>query len=74
MAAHTPIRLGRRIVVWGVTGSGKTTFAQALGQVLGVPAIQLDALFWKTGWVETPDDQFRAKIERAVSERQATAG
>jgi adenylate kinase family enzyme len=68
MSNETPMLLGRRIVVWGVTGSGKTTFALALGQVLGVPAIQLDALFWKPDWVETPDDQFRAKIERAVSE------
>jgi adenylate kinase family enzyme len=58
--------IGRRIVVWGVTGSGKTTFARRLAALLDVPRIELDALFWRPGWVETPDEEFRAKVQRAI--------
>jgi adenylate kinase family enzyme len=58
--------LGHRIVVWGVTGSGKTTLARRLSEALSLPRIELDALFWQPGWVETPDDEFRAKVQAAV--------
>lgn len=57
---------GRFIVVWGVTGSGKTTFSRQLAALLDLPRIELDALFWNPGWVETPDDAFRAKVQAAV--------
>ena len=61
---------GERINVVGTTGSGKTTFAKALGQRLGVPVIEIDALFWKPGWCETPDDEFLPSVEAATrSER-----
>ena len=64
MPGSQPIELGRRIVIWGVTGSGKTTLARELAERLGVPHIQLDAIFWKPNWVETPDEEFRAKVQR----------
>jgi len=67
MFSQAPIT-GRRIVVWGVTGSGKTTFASQLAKILDVPAIHLDALFWNPDWVETPDDEFRAKVQAAIGQ------
>jgi adenylate kinase family enzyme len=60
--------LGKRIVVWGVTGSGKTTLARRLSERLGLPRIELDAIFWKPGWVETPDEAFRAKLRAALAD------
>ena len=71
MSDEPPV-LGRRIVVWGVTGSGKTTLARELSEVLGLTRIELDAIFWKPGWVETPDDEFRAKLRAVID--SATEG
>jgi len=57
---------GRRINVIGTTGSGKSAVAAAIAERLGVPRIELDALFWKPDWGETPDDEFLPKVEEAT--------
>jgi adenylate kinase family enzyme len=49
----------RRVIVGGSTGSGKSTFARALAQRMGVPLIELDAIRHGPNWTETPDDRFR---------------
>ena len=57
----------QRIVVLGVTGSGKTTFARALAARSGCPHIEMDALHWLPNWTEKPTDDFRRDIAQAVS-------
>ena len=59
--------LGRRIVVVGTTGSGKTTLASELAQQLEVSHVELDALHWEPGWTEAPTDLFRERVTRALS-------
>jgi adenylate kinase family enzyme len=54
----------RRVVVIGsASGNGKTTFGRELASRLGVRFVEMDALVHGPGWVETPDDELRARVE-----------
>jgi adenylate kinase family enzyme len=44
----------RRVSVVGNSGSGKTTFAAELAWRMGVPCLELDAVFHQPGWVPLP--------------------
>ena len=58
--------IGRRIQVVGPSCSGKSTLAEALATKLGLTFIELDALFWRPGWVEPPADEFGAALREAT--------
>ncbi|MGH9125135.1 MAG: DNA topology modulation protein FlaR [Acidimicrobiales bacterium] len=53
--------VGRRVVVTGLAGAGKSTFSKALSAKTGLPLIHLDLHFWKPGWVVPSDDEWREK-------------
>ena len=55
-----------RINVVGTTGSGKTTVSRAIATRLGIPHIELDALFWCPDWEETPDEVFLPRVDAAT--------
>ena len=59
--------VARRITVVGTTGSGKTFLARRVSELLGIPHVELDALFWGPGWTETPKDIFRERVSLALS-------
>ncbi len=44
----------QRVLVAGITGSGKTTYATELARRLGLPFHSVDALFHGPGWVPIP--------------------
>src|SRR5438132_1453996 len=60
-------RLGRRIVIYGATGSGKTTLARKLSGLLDLPVIELDAIRHERGWDSTPWEEFLERVEAAMS-------
>lgn len=60
--------IGQRIVVLGVTGSGKTTLAKELSKFYGFKYIELDNLFWKANWERSSDDEFIEKVTHALAE------
>jgi adenylate kinase family enzyme len=53
--------VGRRVVVTGIAGAGKSTFSRALSVKTGLPLIHLDVHFWKPGWVKPSEDEWREK-------------
>jgi len=57
----------KRVVVLGRGASGKSTLAVRLGEITGLPVIELDKLFWRPGLVATPRDEW------AVVQRQLVA-
>jgi adenylate kinase family enzyme len=57
--------VGRRVLVTGMAGSGKSTFSRALSAKTGLPVISLDVHFWKPGWVEPSENEWREK-QRAL--------
>ncbi|MEO5917045.1 MAG: adenylate kinase [Luteolibacter sp.] len=57
----------RRINVVGSSGSGKSTFSNALANILQVRHIEMDALFWGPDWHWPSDEEFFGKLRAAVS-------
>ncbi|MCG7499657.1 adenylate kinase [Vibrio sp. Of7-15] len=56
-----------KINVVGTSGSGKSTFSQQLAQVLNVPYVEMDKIYWKVDWQEPNDDEFFEKLEKELS-------
>jgi len=52
----------RRVLVMGSSGSGKSTFARRLSEMIGAPFVSLDALYWKPGWVASDNTEFDARV------------
>lgn len=54
--------------MYGVTGSGKTTLASQLSEVTGICWHSVDDLCWEPGWVETPHEVQRSRIQAIVDQ------
>lgn len=58
-----PCDLLPRVSVVGTSCSGKTTFSQAVAARLGIPHVELDALYWGPGWSPADPEGFRTRVE-----------
>ena len=56
-----------RVNVVGSSATGKTTFSARLARALGIPHVEMDALFWGPNWAWPSDELFLGKLETAVS-------
>jgi adenylate kinase family enzyme len=52
----------RRILVYGVCGSGKTMLARQIGQASGIPVIEADRLIWEPGLIPVPAGVQRERL------------
>lgn len=59
--SEASLAVGRRVIVTGLAGSGKSTFALALAAKTGLPVVHLDLHFWKPGWVAPSETEWREK-------------
>ena len=60
-------QLGRKIVVVGVSASGKSTFTRELSKKLGIELILMDSIMWKPGWEYVGDDEVNKKLSEISS-------
>ena len=56
-----------RYIVIGTSGSGKSTFSQALAKALRCPYIELDEHYWGPNWQAVPPMQFETVVSGASS-------
>jgi adenylate kinase family enzyme len=59
--------VGERIVIVGSSCAGKSTLGQLLGAWLGLPVVELDALYWLPGWQGCEEHVFLDKVRDAVA-------
>ncbi|WP_031465439.1 hypothetical protein [Sciscionella sediminilitoris] len=59
-----------RILVYGVTGSGKSTTAHRIATATGLPLTLVDELTWEPGWVPVDTASQRERIRAVVSGRR----
>jgi len=61
------VKIGRRIVVCGRLGSGKTTVARQIAKSIGIPHIELDALLWEPHGVRKSVEESRPEVLSLIS-------
>ena len=57
----------RRVMVYGVTGAGKTTAAARISEATGIPWVSVDDLTWEPGWVAVPPEEQRRRVTEICS-------
>jgi len=57
----------KRVVIPGRGASGKSTLARRLGEITGLPVVELDKVFWRGGLAATPRDEWVAAQELLVA-------
>ncbi len=59
----------KRVLIFGRGGSGKSTAAAKLGEITGLPTVELDKIFWQPGlqpmgrelWVKTQQELIKGE-------------
>jgi adenylate kinase family enzyme len=57
----------KRVVILGRGASGKSTLARRLGEITGLPVVELDKVFWRPGLIATPREEWVASQDLLVS-------
>ena len=57
----------RRVVIFGRGGAGKSTLAQRLGEMLDLPVVELDKVYWHPDGRPTPAAVWHVVQEKLVA-------
>ncbi|HJU92488.1 MAG TPA: DNA topology modulation protein [Pyrinomonadaceae bacterium] len=57
----------KRVLVIGPGGSGKSTFARRLGEILGIEVKHLDSFYWRAGWTKPSNENWLKKVDELIS-------
>jgi adenylate kinase family enzyme len=57
----------QRIAIIGPAAAGKSSLALRLGSLLGIQTYHLDQLYWRPGYIATPDAEWSAFLDEIVS-------
>ncbi len=57
------VKLGNKIVVVGVSASGKSTFSRNLAKKINIPLTMVDSIMWKPGWQYIGDKATAQKLD-----------
>lgn len=57
----------RRVVIFGRGGAGKSTLAQGLGEMLDLPVVELDKVYWRPDGRPTPAAVWQVIQEELVA-------
>jgi adenylate kinase family enzyme len=60
----------KQVLILGPAASGKSTLAKRLGEVTGLPVIELDKIFWRPDLLPTPRDQWVELQQRLVEKNR----
>jgi adenylate kinase family enzyme len=58
----------KRVIILGRGGSGKSNLASKLGEITGLPVIELDKIFWQPGLQALPRDEWVKMQRRLVAQ------
>ena len=57
----------KRVLVIGPGGSGKSTFAKRLGQILDIDVKHLDRHYWRAGWTKPSNEDWLKTVDELIS-------
>ncbi len=58
------MNLGKKIVIVGVSATGKSTFARQLSIKTMLPSIHMDTVMWQPGWNYVGDETTCRELDR----------
>lgn len=61
---------GKRIVVVGVSASGKSTFARKLSERIKLPLFLMDSIMWNPGWQYIGDEETLRRLEEIGAQEE----
>ncbi len=57
----------KRILIIGISGTGKSYTARKIRDITGLPLTHLDSIFWKENWVEADEPQVQGLILNEIN-------